>query len=501
MAVAVLMAIIGAAAAVAAAAPAPALMLRRSAPLKELKPLKKLDSARFTKRSGVPEFGLLGLPGWSAPTYSTAISSLICCSIKTCSMEMPLSVCRVYYTNVRLGSPSKQYSLQVDTGSDLMWVSCSSCTGCPATDDDGITFDFYSPNSSSTSSNISCDDDRCGDAIKEGHSVCQSSDSPTNQCGYEVAYAGAATSGYYVSDTIHFDTVMGNGSEQVASSSASVLFGCSISRSSYLQTDGIVGFGKNAPSVVLQLNSQGVSPKSFSHCLTSSEDGGGILVLGEVAEQGLEFTPLVSSQPRYNLNMEGISVNGENIPINPSLFTTSNTQGTFVDSGTSLSYLADGIFDPVINAVSSSYRRHIHVEEPITDYKFSLLPNLTLHFEDGAQMRVGPENYLLRKGASSKGEKEDILCVGFLRSKDLDGYQHITILGDIVLRDKIFVYNLEKMRLGWVDYNCSLLDKTTVSVVSGSFRRHTLSYCGELIAILLVAVINIGIIAPWRLDI
>jgi hypothetical protein len=65
--------------------------------------------------------------------------------------------------------------------------------------------------------------------------------------------------------------------------------------------------------------------------------------------------------------MEGISVNGENIPINPSLFTTSNTQGTFVDSGTSLSYLADGIFDPVINAVSSSYRRNIHVEEPITD--------------------------------------------------------------------------------------------------------------------------------------
>jgi hypothetical protein len=146
-----------------------------------------------------------------------------------------------------------------------MWVSCSSCTGCPATDDDGvrrpfslrainhlienastfrtfsilgveiifyhyfsqIPFDFYSPNSSSTSSNISCDDDRCGDAIKEGHSVCQSSDSPTNQCGYEVAYAGAATSGYYVSDTIHFDTVMGNGSEQVASSSASVLFGYS----------------------------------------------------------------------------------------------------------------------------------------------------------------------------------------------------------------------------------------------------------------------------------
>jgi hypothetical protein len=45
----------------------------------------------------------------------------------------------------------------------------------------------------------------------------------------------------------------------------------------------------------------------------------------------------------------------------------------------------------------------------------------------------------------------------------------------------------------------SLLDKTTVSIVSGSSRRHTPSYYSELIAIL-VAVINIGIIAPWQLD-
>jgi hypothetical protein len=46
--------------------------------------------------------------------------------------------------------------------------------------------------------------------------------------------------------------------------------------------------------------------------------------------------------------------------------------------------------------------------------KFSLLPNLTLHFEDGAQMRVGPENYLLRKGASSKGVRFDATFIKFL---------------------------------------------------------------------------------------
>jgi hypothetical protein len=56
-----------------------------------------------------------------------------------------------------------------------------------------------------------------------------------------------------------------------------------------------VGFGMNAPSVILQLNSQGVSPMAFSHCLTSSDDGGSILVLGEVVMPGFVFTPLVPS--------------------------------------------------------------------------------------------------------------------------------------------------------------------------------------------------------------
>ncbi|XP_051230245.1 aspartic proteinase 36 isoform X2 [Lolium perenne] len=456
MAAVVLLATFGGAAAAATSAAAPALMLRRAAPLNGLDHLQKLDRARLAKRSGVVEFGLLGLPG-------------------------------IYYTNVRLGSPSKEYTLQFDTGSDLMWVSCSSCTGCPATNDLGIPLEFYRPSSSSTTSNISCADDRCIDAVKEGHSVCQTSDSPTNQCGYQVAYGNAATSGYYVSDTMHFDTVMGKGNEQLASSSASVLFGCSTSRSSNLQTDGIMGFGKNAPSVILQLNSQGVSPKAFSHCLTSSQDGGGILVLGAVAEPGIEFSPLVPSQARYNLNMKSIDVNGQKVSINSSLFTTSNTQGTFVDSGTSLSYLADGVYDPVIsaidNAVPQSIRSYFingHLCYIISSrINVSLFPILTLHFEGGSPMTVDPANYLLLKGGSASPDNESLMCIGFLRSKELEAYRHITILGG------------------------SQLNKTTVPVTvpvgSGSSRRRTPSYGSGLTA-LVVVVISINIIFSWRPD-
>lgn len=60
--------------------------------------------------------------------------------------------------------------------------------------------------------------------------------------------------------------------------------------------DGIFGFGQHELSVISQLSSMGVTPRVFSHCLKGSENGGGILVLGEIVEPGIVYTPLVPSQ-------------------------------------------------------------------------------------------------------------------------------------------------------------------------------------------------------------
>jgi hypothetical protein len=57
----------------------------------------------------------------------------------------------------------------------------------------------------------------------------------------------------------------------------------------------------------------------------------------------------------YVLNLESIAVNGQTLPIDSSLFTPSNEHFTFVDTGTTLVYLADGVYDPFINAVRSHY--------------------------------------------------------------------------------------------------------------------------------------------------
>jgi hypothetical protein len=89
-----------------------------------------------------------------------------------------------------------------------------------------IQLESFSPDSSSTSSRITCSDDRCTAALQTGEAVCQTSDSSSSPCGYTFTYGdGSGTSGYYVSDTMFFETVMGN--EQTANSSASIVFGYS----------------------------------------------------------------------------------------------------------------------------------------------------------------------------------------------------------------------------------------------------------------------------------
>lgn len=45
-----------------------------------------------------------------------------------------------------------------------------------------------------------------------------------------------------------------------------------------------------------QLSALGITPKVFSHCLKGEGKGGGILVLGEILDPTIVYTPLVPSQ-------------------------------------------------------------------------------------------------------------------------------------------------------------------------------------------------------------
>ncbi|CAA2955627.1 aspartic ase 2 isoform X2 [Olea europaea subsp. europaea] len=373
----------------------------------------------------------------------------------------------LYYTKVKLGTPPKEFYVQIDTGSDVLWVSCNSCNGCPTSSGLQIQLEFFDPTSSSTASLISCSDRRCDLGTQSSDSLCSSQ----NQCGYRFQYGdGSGASGFYASDLMYFDTIIGN--SLASNSSAPIIFGCSTSQTGDLTkmdraVDGIFGFGQQGFSVVSQLSSQGITPNVFSHCLKGGNGGGGILVLGQIVEPNLVYTPLVPSQPHYNLNLQSIAVNGQILPIDPAVFQTSNNRGTIIDSGTTLAYLSEEAYDPFVNAITQTVSQSVRplVSKGIQCYLTTssvseIFPPASLNFAGGASMLLKPEDYLLQQNSISGAA---VWCIGFQK---LQG-QGITILGDLVLKDKIVVYDLAGQRIGWANYNCSSSVHVSTSTSNG----------------------------------
>lgn len=375
----------------------------------------------------------------------------------------------LYYTKVQLGTPAQDFNVQIDTGSDVLWISCSGCDGCPETTGlQDIQLNAFNPSSSSTASNLPCSDKRCSMGAQFGDTLCDN----TNNCAYQFQYGdGSATQGYYVSDILHLETVVGG--TPTYNSSAKILFGCSVSQSGDLTkttraVDGIFGFGQQGLSVVTQLSSQGIAPPAFSHCLRGDENGGGVLVFGSIVEPGIVYTPLVPSQPHYNLNLQSISVSGKKLAIDPSVFTTSTKAGTIIDSGTTLAYLAEGAYDPFINAISAAVSQSVRpllsrgnscylIISSVND----VFPEVRLNFAGGASMVLKPKDYLLEQNSIAGAA---VWCMGFQKSEG----QGLTILGDIVLKDKVVVYDLANQRIGWVNYDCSQPINVSTSMGSNS---------------------------------
>jgi hypothetical protein len=257
----------------------------------------------------------------------------------------------------------------------------------------------------------------------------------------------------------------------LSNSSAPVVFGCSNQQSGDLTKsdraiDGIFGFGQQGMSVISQLASQGIAPRVFSHCLKGDSSGGGLLVLGEIVEPNIIYSPLVPSQPHYNLNLLSISVNGQNLPIDSSIFATSNNRGTIIDSGTTLAYIAEEAYNPFINAITAAIPQSVRtvlsrgnqcylVTTSLDDF-----PQVSLNFAGGASLVLGPRDYLIKQTYIGDGS---VWCIGFQKIPGQD----VTILGDLVLKDRIFVYDLAGQRIGWANYDCSLSVNVSASTGNG----------------------------------
>ncbi|XP_073298521.1 aspartic proteinase 39-like, partial [Primulina huaijiensis] len=201
----------------------------------------------------------------------------------------------LYYTKITIGTPPVDYHVQVDTGSDILWVNCRNCLRCPTKSELNIPLQQYDLTASSTGKTISCDQDFCASVFSGPSSDCKVG----LKCEYAITYGdGSRTEGYFVRDYFRFDQVIGN--LQTSAMNGSIAFGCSAKQSGELGSsseavDGIIGFGQANTSVLSQLASSGKVKKMFSHCLDSYK-GGGIFAIGDVVQPKVNRTKLLQNE-------------------------------------------------------------------------------------------------------------------------------------------------------------------------------------------------------------
>ncbi|KAK2444532.1 aspartic proteinase [Trifolium repens] len=141
-----------------------------------------------------------------------------------------------------------------------------------------------------------------------------------------------------------------------------------------------------------------------------------------------------------------ISVNGQALQIDASVFATSKDRGTIIDSGTTLAYLAEEAYDPFVNAITAAIPHSVRIIVSrgyqcflTTSSVIEIFPQVSLNFAGGASLNLRTQDYLI---------------------------QHNSV-ADLVLKDKIVVYDLDGQRIKWADYDCSFPFNVSATIDTG----------------------------------
>ncbi|KAL4557398.1 hypothetical protein LXL04_035574 [Taraxacum kok-saghyz] len=361
----------------------------------------------------------------------------------------------LYFTEIEIGTPPKKFHVQVDTGSDLLWVNCAGCQNCPNKSDLGLPLAFYDPESSSSSDTITCDQEFCTTSLDPANSACVMG----MQCSYNVRYGdGSSTRGYFVRDNVKLYKVSGD--LQTASINGSITFGCGARQFGGLGTsqqavDGILGFGQSNSSIISQLSLANKFKKTFSHCLAGSK-GGGIFAIGEVVHPKVNTTPILPNEIHYNIVLEKIEVGDDYVRFPLNTYGSPSKRGTIIDSGTTLAYFPHGIYTQLMAKITAMQPDVMirTLDSQFKCYKYrgnvdDAFPLVTFHFANSLSMKVYPHQYLFKVQSGD-------WCIGFLSNGiEPKPGNELTLLGDLVLTDKLVTYNMEDQTLGWIEYNCS----------------------------------------------
>ncbi|KAL5842106.1 hypothetical protein ACOSQ3_012709 [Xanthoceras sorbifolium] len=338
----------------------------------------------------------------------------------------------LFYVNFSIGQPPVPQLAIMDTGSDLIWVNCNhTCNNC------GPVFD---PSMSTSFAKTLCNYTSCDGC------------SPTNECKYDMEYANFTDSkGIIATEQFSFET-----SDKGRTAINNVVFGCGLKNGNFLdKSTGVFGLSiilrRDNFSIVKLLGSR------FSYCVGNIYDMRykfNRLVLGEGTVIEGDLTPFELSNGLYYLTLEGISIGGIRLDIDPKTFkkTSNNNGGVFIDSGTTYTWLAPAAYQQVrreIEDLSSNglLRRHRQEKKGQLCYYGKIgrdvrgFPVMAFHFAEGADLVLDVLGMFLQV-------RSDMFCLTIASSDDIFGdsrrrMDHWSIIGMIAQQNYNVAYDLD----------------------------------------------------------
>lgn len=341
-----------------------------------------------------------------------------------------------FVVTVGFGSPPQAMSVIFDSGSDLTWIQCKPCFSCYTQKEP-----LFDPSKSSDYSLLSCDSGYCSSSSP----ICDE----FGHCKYTVTYGdGSQTLGLLSRDTLTLT------SSYVL---ADFVFGCGDDNSGLFgEVAGIIGLGRDHISLPSQVNGTG----AFSYCLPPYASSTGYLALGTSngsrpnSPKNLHFTSLLSqfdAPSFYFVELVGISVGGKDLRIYPTSF---SDPGTFIDSGTVLTYLPADAYAALRSEFRWWMRKYpmsagvdpLDTCYDLKGYDRVAVPAVVLHFSGGARLDVDGSGILFTLDSSSA-----IACLAFAE-KDPNGF---SIIGNMQQKTCNIVYDVPNGKIGFGAGGCT----------------------------------------------
>ncbi|KAI5075090.1 hypothetical protein GOP47_0009166 [Adiantum capillus-veneris] len=372
----------------------------------------------------------------------------------------------LYYISARFGNPSREYFLDMDTGSDLTWLQCDApCTSCAKG-----PHPLYKPRKANL---VDCNEAVCSSVQAGSKFGCNHG---TGQCDYEIMYAdGGYSLGALVRDQLAM--ILTNRSWGYSKA----VFGCAYNQQGSLAksptyTDGVMGLSSSTGSLPSQLAEQGIIKNMFAHCISGDGDNGGYLFLGDklLPAHGITWASLLGkpATKNYVVAVEDVFFGDSSLRV-----VSKGLGNAIFDSGTSYTYLTSSLYEKITLIIQNSLVGS-GFEHDMTDntlpfcwkYKAAvralkdvdhLFKPLVFEFRSSgwfrktSKMQLTPEGYLI---VNSRGN----VCLGLLDGNVM-GNDGPIIIGDISMRGILVVYDNENDRLGWMKTDCRKIPKSAVS--------------------------------------